>query len=132
MNGGGPGGGGNPACGALSGKVRPDAFDAGVSPGPTSSAGSRSKKSPIPDATRCAAPSASIILRFIAPAILGPAKTATAVASVKVAKVAPRLNPRSEPPGGVVLGIPDSSNFDDAARQPCHYPGDANSGDFPS
>jgi hypothetical protein len=51
------------------------------------------KKLSIDEANRCAAPSASTILRFIAPAIFGPAKTLSAAASARVAIVPPRLNP---------------------------------------
>jgi hypothetical protein len=63
------------------------------------------------DATCCPAASASTILRLIAAAIRGPANTVTAVASVKVAIVAPRLNPRSEAPASVRLGMLHSSKF---------------------
>jgi hypothetical protein len=74
-------------------------------------------KSPsIDEATCCAAPSASTILRFIAPAIFGPAKTVTAVAKARVAMVAPRLIPRSEPHCGVNGRMTDISNFGGAAR----------------
>jgi len=82
------------------------------------------------EATCCAAPSASAILRLIAEAILGPAKKVKAVARVNVAIVPLRLNPLSEPAGRVGMRMLHCSNF--ASPAPCHNPGDAISGEFPS
>ena len=130
MNDGGSQGGGISAYGACPGNARSDSFGARDSGGTSCITGRRSKKPPMDETACCAAPSASAILPLIAEAILGPAKTVRAVASVKMAIVPLRLNPLCGPAGRVGKRMLHSSNF--ASPAPCHYPGDAISGESPS